>query len=215
MQKGLMFLLPTREFYRRLAAIVLVCVLPGTLLAQESSPLKLLVISGTGAVNDLRTNTTVPTVVELRDDRDQPVLRGAVTFILPEAGPGGRFADGSRSLFVLTDRRGRATLTGFIPNQVEGPFQIAVEATASGNSVRALVRQYNNSFPAYSAPRTANPTAATARRGSGTGSKILLTLFLGVAVAAGSIVALKNGGNGKIPPTTTVSIGGVTVGGPR
>jgi hypothetical protein len=188
--------------------------LPATALAQETSALKLLVISGTGAVNDLRTNTTVPTVVELRDDRDQPVLRGAVTFMLPEAGPGGRFADGSRSLFVLTDRRGRATLTGFIPNQVEGPFQIAVEATASGHSVRALIRQYNNSFPANAAPRAANPTA-TARRGSGTGSKILLTLFLGVAVAAGSIVALKSGGSGKTPPTTTVSIGGVTVGGPR
>jgi hypothetical protein len=214
MQQRQMSALLTREFYYRLAAFVLVFVLPATVLAQETSALKLTVISGTGAVNDLRTNTTVPTVVELRDDRDQPVLRGAVTFMLPEAGPGGRFTDGSRSLFVLTDRQGRATLTGFIPNQVEGPFQIAVEATASGNSARAMIRQYNNSFPAYSAPRLADP-AVTARRGSGTGSKVLLTLFLGVAVAAGSIIALKSGGNGKTPPTTTVSIGGISVGGPR
>ena len=181
---------------------------------QGSGPLTIVVISGSGAINDLRTNTTVPTIVEVRDDRDQPVLRGSVTFMLPESGPGGRFADGSRSLFVLTDRRGRATLTGFIPNQVEGPFQIAVEASASGNSVRTMIRQYNNSFPAYSAPKLANP-AATARRGSGAGSKILLTLVLGVAVAAGSMVALKNAGNGKTPPTTTVSIGGISVGGPR
>lgn len=199
---------------RRLAAFVLSCVLPATVLAQESSALKLTVVSGTGAVNDLRTNTTVPTVVELRDDRDQPVLRGAVTFMLPESGPGGRFADGSRSQFVLTDRRGRATLTGFIPNQVEGAFQIAVEASASGNSTRTAVRQYNNSFPGYSAPRAADSTV-TARRGSGAGGKILVTLLVGVAVAAGSIIALKNSGNGKIPPTTTVSIGGISVGGPR
>jgi hypothetical protein len=214
MQQRQLFALLSRELFHRLAACVLACVLPATALAQETAALKLVVISGTGTVNDLRTNATVPTVVELRDDRDQPVLRGAVTFTLPEAGPGGRFADGSRSSFVLTDRQGRATLTGFIPNQLEGPFQIAVEASASGNSARTIIRQYNNSFRGYSAPRTANPVA-TAPRGSGTGGKILLTLFLGVAVAAGSIVALKGGGGGKTPPTTTVSIGGISVGGPR
>lgn len=214
MQERLKFSPLARGFYRGLVALVLAGVLPATAMAQESSALKLVVISGNGAVNDLRTNTTVPTVVELRDDRDQPVLRGAVTFMLPESGPGGRFADGSRSLFALTDRSGRATLTGFIPNQVEGPFQIAVEASASGNSVRTAIRQYNNSFPSYSAPRMADPVA-TVRRGPGTGGKILLTLVLGVAVAAGSMVALKNAGNGKTPPTTTVSIGGISVGGPR
>jgi hypothetical protein len=214
MQQRQLFAPLSRELFHRLAAFVLACVLPATALAQETAALKLVVISGTGTVNDLRTNATVPTVVELRDDRDQPVLRGAVTFTLPEAGPGGRFADGSRSSFVLTDRQGRATLTGFIPNQLEGPFQIAVEASASGNSARTIIRQYNNSFRGYSAPRTANPVA-TAPRASGTGGKILLTLFLGVAVAAGSIVALKSGGGGKTPPTTTVSIGGISVGGPR
>lgn len=214
MEQGQILSPLARAFSRRLVAVTLACVLPATVLAQETTALKLTVVSGTGAVNDLRTNTTVPTVVELRDDRDQPVLRGAVTFLLPESGPGGRFADGSRSLFVLTDRRGRAILTGFIPNQVEGPFQISVEASSSGNSVRAMIRQYNKSFPAQSAGTQADPPAQ-ARRGSGTGGRILLTVLLGAAVAVGSILALKSGGNGKTPPTTTVSIGGVSVGGPR
>jgi hypothetical protein len=205
-----------RRLFYQLVAVAIAAVLPATMLAQDASLLKLTVVSGNGAVHDLRTNSTVPTIVELRDDRDQPVLRGAVTFMLPETGPGGRFADGSRSLFVLTDPRGRATLTGFIPNQQEGPFQIAVEATASGNTARAMIRQFNNSVASFSASRPADPGAGvTARRGSGAGTKILVTLVLGVAVAAGSIIALKNGGNGKTPPTTTVSIGGVSVGGPR
>lgn len=203
-----------RSISRRLIAVALACVLPATAMAQETTALKLTVVSGTGAVNDLRTNTTVPTVVELRDDRDQPVLRGEVTFMLPESGPGGRFADGSRSLFVLTGRSGRAMLTGFIPNQVEGPFQIAVEATFSGNSVRTTIRQYNKSFPSQS-PGTLVDPPVKAKRGSGTGGKILLTVLLGTAVAAGSILALKSRGNGNTPPTTTVSIGGINVGGPR
>lgn len=214
MQQRLRLSRVAREVGQRLVAVFLVGLLPGTILAQDTSALKLIVISGNGAVNDLRTNTTVPTVVEVRDDRDQPVLRSSVTFMLPETGPGGRFVDGSRSLFALTDRQGRATLTGFIPNQIPGPFQIAVEASASGNSVRAMIRQYNNSFSTSAAPTMANPTATT-RRGPSSGGKVLLTLVLGVAVAAGSIVALKSIGNGKTPPTTTVSIGGISIGGPR
>jgi hypothetical protein len=214
MEKRLMPSPLAREFSRRLVAIVLVCLLPATVLAQETSALKLRVISGMGAVNDLRTNTTVPTIVELRDDRDQPVIRGAVNFMLPESGPGGRFADGSRSSFVLTDRSGRATLTGFIPNRMEGPFQIAVEASFSGNSVRTMIRQYNNSLPVYSAPRQSDSTPA-AGRGSGKSRKILPMLFLAGAVAVVSIAAIKHRGNGNTPPTTTISIGGVSVGGPR
>lgn len=203
-----------RELSRRLVAIVLVCLLPATLLAQDGSALNLTVISGMGAVNDLRNNTTIPTIVELRDKSDRPVIRGAVNFLLPESGPGGRFADGSRSSFAITDRNGRAVLTGFIPNQVEGPFQIAVEATSAGNSVRTIIRQYNKSFSSSSTPRQFEPAPA-ASRGSGKSRKILPTLLVAVAVAVGGIAMIKNRGNGNTPPTTTVSIGGVSVGGPR
>ena len=214
MEKSLMQSPLLQKFSRRLVAIVLVGLLPATVLAQETSALRLTVISGMGAVNDLRTNTTIPTIVELRDNRDVPVIRGAVNFLLPEAGPGGRFADGSRSSFVLTDRNGRASLTGFIPNQIEGPFQIAVEASFSGNSVRTNIRQYNNAFPTSSSARQSDSTPS-ASRGSGKSRKILPTLLVAVAVAVGGIAMIKNRGNGNTPPTTTVSIGGVSVGGPR
>ena len=214
MEKRLIQSPRSREFYRRLVAIVLVCFLPATVFAQDTSALRLAVISGMGAVNDVRSNMIIPTIVELRDNRDVPVTRGAVNFLLPESGPGGRFADGSRSSFVLTDRNGRASLTGFIPNQVEGPFQIAVEASFAGNSVRTMIRQYNNAFPVSTSARQSD-SPPSASRGAGKSRKILPTLLVAVAVAVGGIAMIKNRGNGNTPPNTTVSIGGVSVGGPR
>src|SRR5882724_8811128 len=53
--------------------------------------LRVLILEGEGAMNNLELGIYAPLVVEVRDDNDKPVEAAEVTFQLPTAGPGGSF----------------------------------------------------------------------------------------------------------------------------
>jgi hypothetical protein len=150
-----------------------------------------------------------PVEVEVRDERNRIVEGARVRFTLPELGPGGRFVDGSRTIEVFTDARGRTGFSSFVPNSQEGRFSLAVDATAAGREAGTAIVQSNSLFR-YSAPLLDEPQIKQTRRSRA----LLVVLGIGAAATLGGVLASRGGGGPQTPPVS-VGVGGVGVGGPR
>jgi hypothetical protein len=173
--------------------------------AQPPAFVKVTVIDGDGAFNDMKHGASHPLVIELRDAADQPLAGAKVTFTLPFSGPSGVFADGTRTSTVTTDARGQAKADTFKPNQEEGRFNIKVTAEVNGQKTEAVVGQSN----------TLAGGDLSQHKG---GSKKLWFLLLAAGGAGGAFAAVHGGSHSSAAPgvaPTTVSVGGITVGGPH
>ena len=104
--------------------------------------LKVSVIDGDGAFNDIKNKIGHPPAVEVRDESNI-VVGAEVVFTMPALGPGGAFANGQRSMKATTGRPGIATAESFRPNPTEGRFAIAVAASYMGKQGAAVVGQSN------------------------------------------------------------------------
>ncbi|MEZ5351596.1 MAG: hypothetical protein R2762_03100 [Bryobacteraceae bacterium] len=175
----------------------------------QEGELRVVVLQGDGAVNNIRRRAVSPVEVEVRDARNRAVEAAKVRFTLPELGPGGRFVDGSRTIEVLTDDRGRAGFSSFVPNGQEGRFSLAVDVAAGGREAGTAIVQSNSLFQ-YAAPRTDEPEV----KRTGRGRALVLVLGIGVAATLGGVLASRGGGGPQSPPVS-VGVGGVGVGGPR
>lgn len=156
--------------------------------AQSAPPLKVVVTEGDGAINNATSGRAREPVVVVRDDDNRPLANAAVTFVAPQAGPGGVFTNGSAILTVTTDSEGRAVGRGFRPNRIAGPFEIRVTASAKGQQGSVIVRQTN----------------AAVSSGGGSGKKrAALVAVIGAAVAGGLIAAMGGGGDSSTSPGAT------------
>ena len=177
--------------------------------AQAPGGLKIQVVEGEGAVNNVDTGSGRDPVVEVRDQNDKPVPGAKVTFSLPERGPGGSFFGAARNVTVPANEQGRAATTGFRPNLQEGRFQIQVSAAADSQTATAVINQTNTRPGSM-----AGPLADTTHRWSNKKS-LLVVAIIGATI--GVIAATR--GNGQPAATTTsgtsVTPGVVTVGTPR
>ena len=175
----------------------------------QSGGLKIVVVQGDGAENNLRTRSATQPVVEVRDDGDKPVPGAEVVFQLPPAGPGGVFNGWMRTQTARTGPEGRAQTNGFAPNEEEGRFNIRVTATSGTKTSNAIIAQTN-----------------TRGTGSGGGPKAksrktmwTIIAIVGVAGLTGGIIAATRGGSSTADTVVTVPVtispGPITVGGPR
>ncbi len=193
--------------WRTLAAVLIAS---GMAAAADTAPLVVNVIDGEGAFNDIRRGEVRTPVVEVRDADGHPVAGAKVVFQLPDMGAGAAFPDGSKMLIATTDAQGKASAPGLRPNHVEGAFTISVLASKDGHSGHAEVRQSNTLAGGDPTLRPNNHNK--------------LKLFIAIAGAAGGIAvaAALHGGGGSsnssstaaVTPTT-LSVGTVTIGGPR
>ncbi|MBL8177899.1 MAG: hypothetical protein JNK48_24695 [Bryobacterales bacterium] len=199
---------------KKVLATLLACalVLPAqqatNLVAQSSGGLKIVVIQGEGATNNVRSRTATSPVVEVRDAGDKPVAGAEVTFQLPVSGAGGYFNGWLRNQTVRTDANGRAASTGMTPNDEQGRFNIkvtAVEGSRNGSIVIAQSNVAGSSSSASSSGRKSNWWKWAA--------------VLGGAAIAGGVVAGTRGDDTTTaasgPRVVTVNPGVITVGGPR
>jgi hypothetical protein len=170
----------------------------------RGSTLKILVLEGQGAINNIKQRTSRDPVVQVVDENDRPVAGVAITFALPSRGASGAFANGARSMTILTDSQGMATATGFTPNTVSGDVAIQVSASHEGQTASTMIAQSNVAAGAGMSAATIGVIGAIAA---------------GVAVGA----ALALGGGSDPPPTATPPVvppsgtatvrpGGVTIG---
>ena len=189
-------------------AVLLALPAPGWSQANSLAPagrsLKVAVIRGANVVNPLN-GKAAPVEVEVRDDEEKPVAGAEVIFQLPYMGPGGVFYGWMRTHHTRTNEQGRATSAPFTPNGEEGPFEIAVTASAGGRQGAARIAQSNSRTGSAPAAKSSHKT-------------LWVVLAVAAAAAIGGGVAASRGGDSSAAVTTipiTVTPGVVTVSGPR
>ena len=203
-----------------MAHIFRVCLTAAFVLALGSTAtaqvaiLQIRVVEGEGAVHAPGSHGTRPLTVEVTDETGKPVEGAAVSFHLPEDGPGGLFTNGMRTEVAVTDGHGHASVHGLQLNRVPGRFQIRI--VASKEQARAGMV----SFQYIAEPGSG--AAATA----GTSHGYRKWIVVAVLAAGGSAAAiLAAGKSGSTPassassapaPTVTLTIGTpvITVGKP-
>lgn len=181
---------------------------PKSSMVQQSGGLKIVVVQGEGALNNIRARSATQLVVEVRDEGDKPVPGAEVVFQLPPAGPGGVFNGWMRTQTARTGPDGRAETNGFTPNDEEGRFNIKVTATSGNKTTSAIIAQSN----------TRNGGNGGAQAKSRSGMWKVLAVLGAAGLTGGIIAATRGGDNGSSAPATipiTISPGPVTVGGPR
>lgn len=169
---------------------------------QGPTALKIVVLEGEGARNDLRSGTAVAPRVQVLDENGRPVADAEVVFRLPMEGPGGSFHGWVKTQTVRTNAEGIAAASGYAPNDLEGRFNIRVTAKAGTQEASAVIAQANV-------------------RGSGANGRSSRKWWILAAVGAGAgaAIAAAASGNGSdgVAVTTpiTITAGPVTVAGPR
>ena len=82
--------------------------------------LNLVVVEGEGATNNIRQRTAREPVVQVEDQNHKPVAGAIVVFTLPTHGASGTFANGARTLTMVSDSKGQAVAHGLRPNGQQG-----------------------------------------------------------------------------------------------
>lgn len=95
--------------------------------------LKIVVLAGSGEMNDLERRVMAPLVVQVVDQDDRPMEGAEVVFRFPINGPSASFAGGKTSVTVRTNGGGQAAAVNWMASGV-GNFQVHVNASY-GNQV--------------------------------------------------------------------------------
>jgi hypothetical protein len=188
-----------------LACLLLTNLFRSDAFAQAQGGLRIVIVEGEGAINNIRQRVNRDPIVQVEDENRRPVGGAIVTFFLPDTGPSGTFVNGARQLTVTTDASGRATAVGIRPNNQTGQMQIRVSASFQGLTATAIITQTNAA------------AAATAGAGLSATAKLLIILGIAGGAAAGGVIATHTGGQGMPPgpPPIVLTPGTPTVGGPR
>lgn len=171
--------------------------------------LNIVIVEGEGAINNIRQRIAREPIVQVEDENRRPIAGAAVTFFLPNQGPSGVFADGSRTLTVTTDSQGQAVARGIQPNNVQGQFEIRVSASHEEQTASATITQTNMLTAA---------AAGAGAAGAGISAKLIAVLaVVGAAAVGGTAFALTRNGNDAPAPTppTVLTPGTPAVGPPR
>src|SRR5437870_7833878 len=107
-----------------LSCLLILQLLSVPALAQDQGGLSLVIVDGDGAINNIRQRTAREPIVQVEDENHRPIAGAAVMFSLPDSGASGVFANGARSVTVLTDSQGRAVARGLHLNKVSGQMKI-------------------------------------------------------------------------------------------
>lgn len=150
----------------------------------ESSSLRIEVLEGNGALNNIATERARDIVVRVVGSDNQPVEGAVVSFVFPVSGPGATFPNGARTSSVPTDARGVAAARELRLNDVDGQFEVRVSAAYQGQTARTNVLQTN--------VRPAGGSRGVPR--------VLLIVGLIAGAAAGAAVALGGSGGGNSNP---------------
>jgi hypothetical protein len=162
--------------------------------------LKIVVLQGEGAVNNIKTRTVTEPVVEVRDERDLPVAGADVVFQLPALGPGGVFPDHTRAYKTQSNAQGQAGTPALIPDSQPGRFSIRVTAMKGSQTANFVMSQQNS-------VEMITETHHGSRRW-----KIVAAAVGAAALGVGLYFVLRGG---STPNSISVTSGAITVGGPQ
>src|SRR5436309_9346525 len=157
--------------------------------------LQITILEGEDAMNNIRQRTARERIVQVEDENHKPVAGAAVVFLLPNQGASGVFANGSRTLTVMTDNQGRAVAHGFHPNGVQGKLQMRVSASYQGKTANTTITQTN-----------AVAATAGAAAGAGISAKLIAIIAIAGAAVAGGVVAATRHSGSSTPAATPTTI---------
>lgn len=103
--------------------------------------LQLSVVEGEGGPQLPGSRSEKGLTVEAVNQEGAPLTGVAITFRLPDEGPSGRFADGTRSQVIYTGTDGRATVRNIQWNQTPGLVMVRVTAVKDIYHAGLLVEQ--------------------------------------------------------------------------
>ena len=149
------------------------------LVAQDPPILQVHVVEGEAAVYALGSRATRGVTVQVTDESGKPVEAATVSFRLPEDGPTGSFATGSKTEIATTRADGRAGVWGMQWNRSPGTFEIRITAAKGQTRAGTVCSQYLTDSP---------EVAAASRIGPARHHK-WLWISLAVAGAAGAALA--------------------------
>jgi len=189
------------------AAAALAVALAGTATAQVAI-LQIQVTEGEGGVHAPGARLARPLTVAVTDETGRPVAGAAVSFHLPEDGPGGVFPNGLQTDVATTDERGRATLRSLQLNRLAGRFKIRIIASKEQARAGMVSFQY-----------IAEPGSGAASAGSsrGHGKWIAILALVGGGAAAGVVAARSDKTAAPVAgagPSLTIGAPSITVGKP-
>jgi hypothetical protein len=171
--------------------------------APEPKELSISILEGEGAINNIRQRTAREAIVQVQDENHKPVAGVAVTFFLADHGASGVFANGSRSMTVMTDTNGQAAMRGMVPNKMAGKMEIRVSARLGNVHADTVITQTNAAG------------AAGAGGAAISGKVIALIVVVAAGAAVGAIVATRGGSSTPAaPPAVVITAGTPTVGHP-
>lgn len=184
-------------------AMVLAAAYPCAAAAQHAV-LQIAVIEGEGAIHAPGARNSRPLTVAVADDAGRPLEGATVSFMLPDEGPGGTFANGLRTELTATGADGRAGVRNLRLNRVPGRFEIRIgvvwrQSRAGMISFQYIAEAKPGATRASSRPRKRWIAALVAAAGAG--------------IAAGALA----GGNGQAAapePPLSVGLPTITVGRP-
>lgn len=176
--------------------------------AQMADTLKVRVLQGNGAVNNIETGNITPPVVEVRDENDAPVEGADVVFHLPTSGPGGIFSDQKFVFATKTNSQGQARCARFKPGAQVGHFEISVSVSLAGRTGHAVLHQSNSEKEfAVEAPHK----STLARK-----KWWIIAGCATAGVVVGAVIATHSGSSSSSTSSSyTISAGSITFGPPR
>jgi hypothetical protein len=191
------------------AALVVALVCKAT---AQVAILQIQVIEGEGGVHAPGARVARPLSVAVTDETGRPVPGAAVSFHLPEDGPGGTFPNGLRTDVTSTDELGRATLRSIQLNRISGRFQIRVIAS------KEQARAGTVSFQYIAESGSGAAKARTASSGASHGRTKWIAIAVLVGGAAAGVMASRSTSSAPpgtaAAPTLTIGAPGITVGKP-
>jgi hypothetical protein len=183
---------PRRLAVLSICVLSLYCRLP----ADDPSNLQIRIGEGDGQTYAVGSRATRGITVTIADAAGNPVSGATVTFVLPESGPGGAFADGSKTEIVTTHDDGRASVWGMKWNRQAGSFEVRITATKGRVRAGTLSSQH----------LTEGTAPSSAKSGSSGGHKWLwIALGVGAAGAAVGIAARSHSSSSSCSSTVVLT----------
>lgn len=139
------------------------------------------------------------------DDTGHPVPNVAVSFHLPEDGPSGVFASGSRTEIVTTTADGKASVWGMRWNRTPGTVELKITAIKDGVRAGIISTQHLSDSVA---PGSGAPSGFS--RG-GHGKLLWISLAVAGAAGGGLAMGIRHSSPPAASPTTALSIGTPTI----
>jgi hypothetical protein len=169
--------------------------------AQDPAILQIKIVEGEAAIYSAGSRATRGITVQVTDEIGKPVEGATVSFRLPESGPGGAFASGTKTEIATTRGDGRAAVWGMQWNRTEGALEVRITAVKGASRAGAVCGLYLTN--AASARDQSGPAARIGPSGGHKWAWILLA----VAGAAGAgVAALSLGGKSQSSGTAAVTL---------